>query len=120
MARRRDRSRLSRPLATERLSLRPFVDGDFDALYSYQSRPDVVRWLYWEARSKDEVREALQKKLRSTGLRAEGDVLSLAVILNQTGELIGDFILHLLSQEHRTAEIGFIVHPDHQGRGYAT
>ncbi len=34
--------------------------------------------------------------------------------------MIGDFILHLLSEEHRTAEIGFIIHPDHHGRGYAT
>ena len=120
MARRSDRGRLSTSRTTERLSLRPFVEGDFDALYSYQSRPDVVRWLYWGTRSKDEVGEALQKKLQSTGLRAEGEGLSLAVILNRTGELIGDFILHFVSQEHRTAEIGFIVHPDHQGHGYAT
>jgi RimJ/RimL family protein N-acetyltransferase len=34
--------------------------------------------------------------------------------------LVGDVVLHLLSQEHSTAEIGFIVHPDHQGHGYAT
>ena len=120
MARRRDRSRLTTLLRTERLTLRPFVADDFDALYSYQSRPDVVRWLYWDARSEVEVQASLELKLESTGITVEGDVLSLAVVLNGTGELIGDFILHLLSVEHRTAEIGFIVHPDHQGLGYAT
>ena len=120
MARRRDRSRLTTLLRTERLTLRPFVADDFDALYSYQSRPDVVRWLYWDARSEVEVQASLELKLESTGITVEGDVLSLAVVLNGTGELIGDLILHLLSVEHRTAEIGFIVHPDHQGLGYAT
>jgi len=96
------------------------VEGDFDALFSYQSHPDVVRWLYWDVRSEDQVAKSLQEKLLGTEIRGEGDVLSLAVILNETGELVGDFVLHLLSEEHRTAEIGFIVHPDHQGRGYAT
>ena len=29
-------------------------------------------------------------------------------------------ILHWLSREHAVAEIGYIVHPDHAGHGYAT
>ena len=29
-------------------------------------------------------------------------------------------MLHFLSAEHELGEIGFIVHPDHQGHGYAT
>jgi RimJ/RimL family protein N-acetyltransferase len=33
--------------------------------------------------------------------------------------LIGDFTLWLESSEHRRGEIGFLVHPDHQGRGHA-
>ncbi len=120
MARRRDRDRLTAPLETDRLLLRAVVADDFDTLFSYQSRPDVVRWLYWDVRSDDEVRESLRLKLESTAIRSEGDVLSLAVVLRETGEMIGDFMLQLLSQEHRTGEIGFIIHPDHHGHGYAT
>ena len=100
--------------------LRPFTPGDFDALYAYQSRPDVTRYLYWGPRTEGEVRDALQKKLASTAIRSEGDVLSLAVILKESDELVGDFILHLTSEEHQQAEIGYIIHPDHAGHGYAT
>lgn len=100
--------------------LRPFVADDFDALYSTQSREDVARFLYWNPRSPDEVRVALDKKIASTAIESEDDVLALAVVLKTTNEMVGDFVLQLLSEEHRLAEIGFIVHPDHQGRGYAT
>ncbi|MGH2597594.1 MAG: GNAT family N-acetyltransferase [Actinomycetota bacterium] len=111
---------LTYPLETERLLLRPFAPGDFDALYAYQSRPDVTRYLYWGPRTEDEVREALEKKLVSTAIRSEGDVLCLAVVLKESHELVGDFILHFTSEEHEQAEIGYIIHPDQAGHGYAT
>ena len=111
---------LAGPIETERLLLRPFVAEDFDAVFAMQSRPDVARYLYWDARTEDEVRTALEEKIAGTAIRAEGDVLFLATVLKSTGKLVGDIVLHWISRDHRTAEIGFIVHPDHQGHGYAT
>jgi RimJ/RimL family protein N-acetyltransferase len=108
------------PIATERLVLRPFTPDDFDALYAYQSRPDVARWLEWDARTEDEVRAALAKKVAAVAIVDEGDVLALAMTRKDTGALVGDVILCLVSAEHRTGEIGYIVHPDHQGLGYTT
>ena len=108
------------PLQTERLVLRPFATGDLDALLAIQSRDDVTRYLYWDPRTTAEVREVLDRKVRSTAIVAEGDNLSLAAELRESGELIGDCSLRWLSAEHRQAEIGFIFHPDHHGRGYAT
>jgi RimJ/RimL family protein N-acetyltransferase len=110
----------SYPLETERLLLRPFEPGDFDALFAMHSRADVAQWLPWDARTEDDVRVALEKKLKGARVVEEGDTLTLAALLKPTGELVGDFILHYASREHRAAEIGFIVHPDHQRRGYAT
>ena len=37
-----------------------------------------------------------------------------------SGELIGDCTICLRSREHRQGEIGFVFHPDHHGRGFAT
>jgi len=108
------------PLQTERLLLRPFTTGDLDALLAIQSRDDVTRYLYWDPRTAAEVREVLDRKVRSTAIVAEGDNLSLAAVLRESGQLIGDCSLRWLSAEHRQAEIGFIFHPDHHGRGYAT
>jgi RimJ/RimL family protein N-acetyltransferase len=108
------------PLETDRLRLRPFTAGDFDALSAYQSRPDVTRFLYWGPRDPQEVRAALEKKIASRAIRAEGDALALAVELTGTSQVIGDFILQLTREQHRTAELGYVIHPDHQGNGYAT
>jgi len=107
------------PLETERLELRAFAPGDLEALHAMHSREDVARWLYWPPRGVDEVRAVLDRKIAARSIRGEGDPLSLAGVLLETGELIGDFTLWLESKEHRQGEIGFIVHPDHQRRGYA-
>jgi RimJ/RimL family protein N-acetyltransferase len=108
------------PLQTERLLLRPFAATDFDALRTIHSNADVARYLYWDPRTAAEVREVLDRKVRSTAIVAEGDNLSLAAVLRETGELIGDCSLHWVSAEHRQAEIGFIFHPAHHGHGFAT
>jgi RimJ/RimL family protein N-acetyltransferase len=108
------------PLETERLLLRPYTGDDFEALFAMQSRADVAHYLYWGPRTEDEVRAALEKKVASTAIRSEGDFLALAAISRVSGELVGDFVLQWVSEEHRQGEVGFIVHPDHQGRGYAT
>jgi RimJ/RimL family protein N-acetyltransferase len=110
---------LAEPIQTQRLRLRPFVAGDFDALFAYQSRDDVTRYLYWGARSREQVREALELKMAATAIRAEGDFLALAAESASSGEIVGDVVLGLVSEENRTGEIGFIVHPDHHGHGYA-
>jgi RimJ/RimL family protein N-acetyltransferase len=108
------------PLHTERLLLRPFAPADLDALVAIQSRDDVARYLYWDPRTAAEVREVLDRKIHSTTIVAEGDSLSLAAVLRESGELIGDCSLHWVSAEHRQAEIRFIFHPDHHGHGFAT
>ena len=108
------------PLQTDRLLLRPFAATDFDALLAIQSRADVARYLYWDPRTAAEVRETLDVKVRATAIVAEGDNVSLAAVLRESGELIGDCSLHWASAEHRQAEIGFAFHPDHHGHGYAT
>jgi RimJ/RimL family protein N-acetyltransferase len=108
------------PLETERLLLRPFAPDDFDALFDMHSRADVARYLYWDARNKDEVRTVLAKKVGSRAIHTEGDALVLAALLKETGQVIGDVTLIWRSREDRQGEIGFIIHPDHHGRGYAT
>jgi RimJ/RimL family protein N-acetyltransferase len=107
-------------MTTQRLLLRPFTADDFEPLLAIQSRPDVARWLYWEARGSDEVRTSLQNKVRAVALTEDGDWVSLAVVLKQSDDLIGDCMLRLVSREHRQGEIGFLFHPDHHGHGYAT
>ncbi|MFI5261248.1 MAG: GNAT family N-acetyltransferase [Candidatus Limnocylindrales bacterium] len=108
------------PIETGRLVLRPYVDGDAEALYGIQRRPDVTRYLYWQPRSKADVRRMIERRKTLTQLEREGDGLLLAAVLRTSGALIGDVSLTWSSEEHRQGEVGYVLHPDYQGHGYAT
>jgi len=111
---------LVEPLRTERLLLRPYMLGDFEALYAMRSNADVARWLYWEPQTEDEVRDTVRQKVGATSLRAQGDVLALAAEERSSGAVVADVILHWASEEHALGEVGYITHPAHSGKGYAT
>lgn len=107
------------PIDTDRLRLRPFAVDDFDALYAFHARPDVVRYLYWTQRSREEFQEVLERKMASSMIEREGDSINVAVVLRETNTVIGDVNLNWVSAEHGTGEIGFIFDPGHHGHGYA-
>jgi RimJ/RimL family protein N-acetyltransferase len=106
------------PIQTERLLLRPFEADDFDPLLEIHSRPDVARYVPWEPRNAAALRPVFERKLYRWPCD-ESNGLSLAVILRDGGALIGDASVFSISSEHLGAEIGFLFHPDHHGRGYA-
>jgi RimJ/RimL family protein N-acetyltransferase len=107
-------------IETDRLRLRPFARDDLDELYDIQSRPEVTRYLYWEPRTRDEVRAKLKERIsKYSKLLAEHDVLILAVVRKDTGEMIGDVMIDWQSKAHRRAEVGYVVHPGHRGNGFA-
>jgi RimJ/RimL family protein N-acetyltransferase len=108
------------PLETARLQLRPFSPGDLEELYAFHSLPEVARFLYWQARDLEQVRQVLAAKMGQTALEDEGQVLALAVVLAETGVVVGEVSLQWLSRRHRQGEIGFVFHPGYQGRGLAT
>ncbi|TCO62737.1 GNAT family N-acetyltransferase [Actinocrispum wychmicini] len=105
------------PIRTERLLLRPFTEDDLEPLYAIQGREDVHEYLYTSPRTRDEVRERLAERVTYTKLAAEGDILLLAVMLGDT--LIGDVHLRWVNEEHKQGEVGYVLHPDHRGKGYA-
>ena len=108
------------PLTTERLSLRPFMRGDVDAVFSYRGREDVARYLFDPPLSRDECALAIQQRTGQSSFVDEGDRIVLAVDLLETGQLIGEVSLIWRSVEARQGELGWIFHPDHHGRGYAS
>lgn len=108
------------PIQTRRLLLRP-VDpsGDVDALYAYQSLPEVCRYIPYEPRTREDVAKRLADpgKRRST-LTEPGQAVNLAVVVRETGLVVGDVML--LWADATNAEIGYVIHPEYQGRGVAT
>ena len=111
---------LASPIQTPRLALRPFSPADLDDLYAYQSRPEVARYLRWEARDRAQARAALEIQCRETRLETEGDWLTFAVVWREAGRVIGETGLKLASRQYGQGETGFVFNPDYQGRGLAT
>lgn len=110
-----------KPVDTGRLLLRLFQPDDLDALYEIQYRPEVHRYLYSGPRSRAEVREKLDERISDySRLGKEGDSLLLAIVRKDTGAMIGDLLLHWISQKHMQAEVGYVLHPGHNGHGFAT
>lgn len=107
-------------IETERLRLRPYALTDLEDLADIRRRPDVMRYLYQDIQSPEEVAAVLhQRATAQTALRGEGDTLVLAVELTNTGRVIGDVSMRWTSERHQQGDIGFIFHPDYHGKGYA-
>jgi RimJ/RimL family protein N-acetyltransferase len=108
------------PIRTERLTLRPFTPDDLGFVVATYADAGVMRYLYEEPLTEDGARAALERKMGNRAVDAEGGWLSLAVDLSSTGETIGDVMIGWVSRQHAQGEIGFVFHPAHHGRGYAT
>jgi RimJ/RimL family protein N-acetyltransferase len=107
------------PIRTERLVLRTYRKDDYDDFAAFQSRDDVHAWLYTVARSPEEIWEALDQRTTRDVFAEEGDGVTLAIELQDGGTVVGDVSLWVTSERHAQGEIGFLLHPDHQGKGYA-
>ena len=110
------------PILTERLLLRPIDrERDLVAMHSYRSIPEVCRFVPFVPGTQEQLAERLAEpeRTRST-IDAEGQVMSLVVELRETGEVIGDLVLFWHSDPDLHAEVGYVIHPDHEGHGYAT
>ena len=108
------------PVVTERLRLRPYREDDLHALLAMFGRADVSRYLNWESMDRDAAAALLERRLKQARIEGEGDGLVLVVAEPKTDRLIGEVMLRLASEVSRQGEIGWSIHPDAQGRGYAT
>ncbi|GGV87241.1 acetyltransferase [Streptomyces gelaticus] len=110
----------SEPLKTDRLVLRLFAENDLDDMYAYQGLPEVARYLYRPPRDRARCAEVIGRIGQGTHWKEDGDSLTLAVCRHDTPGVIGEVMVSLSSAYAGQAEIGWVFHPDHGGRGYAT
>ena len=108
-------------IETDRLILRLLKDSDVDDLLEYQSHPEIVRYIPWPERTREQVIEALTKTLNTgkTELKEDEDFLVLAWELKDSGKVIGQSNMGLKSLRDGCADIGWVTHQDFQRRGYA-
>jgi RimJ/RimL family protein N-acetyltransferase len=108
------------PVRTERLSIRPSTADDADAMFDIRSRPEVADWLPVLPIDRQAWRERF----------ADPEKLAMTLAFELDGEVIGDLYLsvtdawaqaEVADQAKGTqAEIGWVVAPEHGGKGYGT
>jgi RimJ/RimL family protein N-acetyltransferase len=108
------------PVGTDRLTLRPATPDDAEATWRFRRRDDVSRWLTRAPAAFDEHRSQV----------LEPTSIDKTLIIELAGEVIGDLMLDVSDawsqaevNEHARrveAELGWVLHPDHCGHGYAT
>jgi RimJ/RimL family protein N-acetyltransferase len=116
----RDLSAVAWPVRTERLTIRPATLDDADATWQIRRIESVGRWLSAATGDRDDFRRKF----------AEPERLSRTLLIELGGAVIGDLYVAVgdawaqseVSERARgvQAEIGWVLAPDHEGRGYAT
>lgn len=104
------------PVTTDRFTLRLLEPTDLDDLYAQQSDPEVVRYQLFEPRTREQVAEKLAG-WRGDTIAKEGDFIQPGIVVD--GRLVGLIYFKLTSVENLTAEIGWALARDAQGKGYA-
>lgn len=104
-------------LGTPRLTLRKLLRQDSGDMYDYASRPEVSEYLLWQPHESEAFTRRYLNYLQSR-YRA-GDFHDWAVVLRESGRMVGTCGFTRFQYEANAAEIGYVLHPDVWGRGIA-
>ncbi|HHW90622.1 MAG TPA: GNAT family N-acetyltransferase [Clostridiales bacterium] len=106
-------------ITTNRLILRPFEKGDVHAVHEYASDKEVCRFVPWGPNSFKDTEQFIKRTIRARK-SADNDYLGdYAVVLKETGQLIGGCGLFLISKQDREYMIGYCLRRDKWGMGFA-
>lgn len=107
-------------LETERLILRQYTDSDSDAeaLFSFRSNPQAMHFVPRPLHQSTE--DALKMIAQINDNIAANDSIGWAVQVKETARVIGSVSFHRIEKEHHRGEIGYMLHPDHWGKGLVT
>ncbi len=105
-------------LRTPRLTLRRMLPSDYRDMYEYACLPQVTEYLLWypheDADQTYHYLQALQ------GSYKQGEFYDWAVVLTETGKMIGTCGFTDFDHEHGRAEVGYVLNPRYWGCGIAT
>ena len=104
-------------LHTERLSLRAMHPIDAEDMFDYSSREDVTKYLLWSPHASLSYTRDYLRYVH--GRYSLGDFYDWAIIDQASRRMIGTCGFTRINPENDSAEIGYVLHPDFWGKGYA-
>jgi ribosomal-protein-alanine N-acetyltransferase len=102
-------------LETRRMLLRPFSSGDFDAVHSYASSPENVKYMIWGPNNEQATKIFLAECEKKWAEEPVSEY-EFAIVLKETGNVIGGCGIYL-NKERYEAMLGWILHRDYWKRG---
>ena len=106
-------------ISTDRLQLRPLTELDVEAVYSYASLPETSRFTTWNAHESPQDTLGFLRGFVFENYQ-NGIPDALAIEEMESGVCIGSIGCNLVSKPNQCMEIGFVLHPDYSGKGFAT
>ncbi|WP_185696531.1 GNAT family N-acetyltransferase [Streptococcus minor] len=101
-------------LETERLFLRPFIATDSEDFYQVVSNPNNLEFIFPVKASKKEAMDLMVEMFMKAPLG------KWAIVNKGNQRLIGAISFEKLHEQTKQAELGYFIHSDYWGMGFAT
>lgn len=105
-------------MATERLLLRKMAVADACDMYEYASLEETAKYLLWSPHQSIKFTKNYLKYIQKQ--YKNGNYFDWAIVIKETGKMIGTCGFSAVYPEHSRAEIGYVINPMYKGNGYAT
>lgn len=102
---------------TPRLTLRRFTKADIPDILEFTAHPSVERVVKEFGGNEEQARKHIETQ-RTLTFEDINKCIDLGIELKDRGGIIG--IVSFVPRPHQVAEIGWALHVDYRGRGYAT
>ena len=106
-------------IETPRLVLRDFREADWEAVHAYAADAQVVRHMNWGPNSEADTKAFIAKAIALSQAQPRRSY-QLAVVVKDTGLVIGGAVLRMLDRDPLSGEVGYTLNPLAWGNGYAT
>lgn len=106
-------------LVGPRIGLRELVESDWSAIHDYASKPIVTKYQPWGPNTKEDTKAYVQEVLKDATHDPRTRFV-FAIIQLEEERLIGSVEINIRDHFNLEGEIGYIIHPEYWGQGYAT
>lgn len=103
-------------LQTSRLQLRNFSEEDYTQVFFLRSDKEVNKYI--KRVHPKEIEEAIAFVHKVQSSMKKGENVNWAISKREDLKMMGSICLWNFSSDHKTAEVGYDLHPDYQNMGY--
>ena len=105
-------------LETKRLILRPLSMKDAEDMYAYSRDPEVSRTVLWSTH--ENIRQTRLFLRAAISQYKKGLPASFAIVLRDSGRMIGTIGFMWVNTDHKSAEVGYSLSRDYWNQGIMT